>query len=337
MNSRQKIYCIESWRPGIRSDDRTDCFIGTLGYETRARHFAERTSLRAAKRVAIGFTDRQVLAYGDNKTWYRQSGYEVLEPTEAEFPGLVRKLLHDLQPSGSDSLSICIDISSLSRARMAAWVNAIVESQGNVPIVTRFVYSAAKYSPPPPIVAPNRNVDALPGFVGWSDPSLPTTAVVGVGYEHNKALGAVEYIDPEKIWAFVPAGHHRSYTRQISMANAALWDRVPAGRRVSYDVKRPFDTFSMLESFANGALRSSNLIILPFGPKVFALVALVTACAHTDVAVWRVSSGQVGPAVDRLPNGSFYGLQVTFRPSLLGNAEQPVGCKAESAASDGNQ
>ena len=274
MSGPHRIHCVESWRPAGGGSDSFDCFFGTLGYETRARNFAETTPLRAAKRIAVGFLDRQVLAYAENKTWYHQSGFEILEPTEAEHPALVRSLVNGLEPSGGDELTICIDISSLSRARMATWINAILEAAGEFSIVVRFVYSAAKFSPPPSTAAPNRDVDALLGFAGWSDPSLPTTAVVGVGYEHNKALGAVEYIDPERVWAFVPTGHHRSYTRQIDVANAALWDRVPLARRIPYDLRRPFDTFAMLESFAIGALRSNNFIVLPFGPKIFACLAI---------------------------------------------------------------
>jgi hypothetical protein len=180
------------------------------------------------------------------------------------------------------------------------------------PVHIDFVYSAARYSDPPRLLGQNRNVGPLPGFAGWTEPALPLTVVVGVGYERNKALGAVRYLDPEETWAFVPTGHQAKYTRKIDKANSHLWDIIPVSQRIEYSVWRPFDCLVTLESFVCGAMRESKVTLLPFGPKTFALCSLLVACIHTEVPVWRVSSGHEGEPTDRIPNGKVVGLSTSF-------------------------
>jgi len=180
------------------------------------------------------------------------------------------------------------------------------------PVEVDFLYSPAKFSPPLDDTTPNREVGPLPQFAGWSPPGGHSTVVVGVGYEYNKALGAVRYLDPDEIWAFVPTGHEKRYTRAIEQANEHLWYLVPTERRLNYEVFHPFSTFVTLESFTCGCLREGSVTLLPFGPKLFALNSLLVACMHPKVSVWRVSSGHQGEPRDQLPNRKIVGLSATF-------------------------
>ncbi len=294
-----------------------DCFLCSVGYESRARFFAEKKLRKARRCVAVGFTNKKVLFYEDNFAWYEAAGFEVLEPTNEEFSSLAEQLLREAGDASS-SLRICLDVSSVTRVRLAIWIDLIRALARERPVQVDFVYSAARYSDPPRVLGPNRAVGPLPGFAGWSNPGIPLTVVVGVGYEYNKALGAVRYLDPEETWAFIPTGHSRRYARTIDRANAHLWEMISEDNRIYYHVLRPLDCLAMLESFVCGVLRSKKVTLLPFGPKSFALCCLLVACIHNDVPVWRVSSGQDTEPTDRVANGRVVGLRTTFSPTQSG-------------------
>ena len=306
---------VDSWRRSDLPRTHYDCFIAAIGYESRAKHFAELTHPNAKSQVAIGFTNRCVLSYQDNLDWYSKAKFAVEEPNDAAFSSVVENAIRKaVRATDGPEAMICIDISSLTRYRLAEIINVLRRIDCERPVTADFVYSAAKFSRPPESTGPNQDVGPLPGFAGWAEPALPSTVVVGVGYEKDKALGAVRYLDPEEVWAFVPTGHAKSYTREIEKANVQLWDLIPIDKRVLYDVNRPFDCLVTLDSFTRGALRTDKVTLLPFGPKLFALNSLLVALVHNSVAVWRVSTGHRGEPIDRLPNGKIIGLRVSFQP-----------------------
>jgi hypothetical protein len=55
-----------------------------------------------------------------------------------------------------------------------------------------------------------------------------------------------------------------------------------------------------------------NTILIPFGPKLFALMSLLVATLHDDVGVWRVSSGTLEAPVSRKPSGHIISVSVVF-------------------------
>jgi hypothetical protein len=176
-----------------------------------------------------------------------------------------------------------------------------------------FVYTLAEFSPPPSLASPNTHVGpVLPAFSGWwTAPERSLAAAVGLGYEENKALGAVEHVQASSIWTFMPVSPVPEYTPALHQANRTLLALVPMTNRFEYRVDRPFDTFVALESFAFGITRHSNLIILPFGPKIFALCALIVAVIHPAIAVWRVSGAE--EQIDRRSSGIVMGLRALMR------------------------
>jgi hypothetical protein len=156
-------------------------------------------------------------------------------------------------------------------------------------------------------------------FAGWTtEPSAPPVVILGLGYERDKAVGIVEYIEPGEVWAFKPYGEDSRYDTELKRANQAFWELLPEDHIIEYCVDRPFECFTNLESLIYGTLRLGRPILVPFGPKIFSACCFLIACVyHPKLAVWRVSSGQFEPALDRIPNGKIIGLGAEFNPSVL--------------------
>jgi hypothetical protein len=89
---------------------------------------------------------------------------------------------------------------------------------------------------------------------------------------------------------------------------------VHPSRVLNYSVDDAFMTLARIESLCSAVLRTRNLILLPFGPKIFVLISLLAARFHyPEIAVWRVSGSE--EIKDREPSDHVMGLRVTFSPS----------------------
>jgi hypothetical protein len=303
------------------SDRHYDLFLASLGFETRARFLVSRFGQLATKKIACGFGSRKEHSYRDNYEAFRSAGFEVTDRREEDFAAWWTETLGSTLKSrkGNDRpLRFCVDVSSMSRYRMATVVGSFLELDEGPPIITDFVYSVAAFSQPPqdgggPIAVCAPATSAFTGW--WTEPEQPSVVVFGLGYEEGKAVGALEYLEPKLVWAFRPTGEDRRYDAALEAANANLWDLVPRQNVITYQVDRPFECFEMLESLSYGNAVSARVTLVPFGPKIFSLCCLLVASVHwPKVAVWRVSSGQNEPALDRRPTGKVIGIQAGFQP-----------------------
>jgi len=301
---------VSSLRPTTSDGQKYNAFLAVAGYERRARFIAETIRPSAQRRVALGFADQKVLAFEGNRKWYAAGSFEYHELSDEGFQPMIETLLHEID-AGDESVALCVDISSLSRLRMACIVAALMQYQNQRTISVDFLYAVARYSPPADKSEPIPFARAvLPFFAGWSTRlDLPTVAVVGLGYEPDKAVGAYEYLEATRVWVFVPSGEDQRYDNAVRKANAHLLSRLPPEQIISYPVDQPFSSFQSLESVAFGAKSSGRVVLVPFGPKLFALSCLLVGCIHRDVAIWRISAGKYAQPINRRASGKIVGLR----------------------------
>lgn len=291
--------------------------IACCGYESRSRYIVQERSITAEHIHCFGFPSQQLLAFDENKSFFRTLGIEVLNVTDDEFSDAIENILCDCESAPNDKeCHILVDFSSLPRSRVARLLSAFSSSPSGCDIVVDFLYAIAKYSPPPKIPSVVSFAGpVLDFFAGWSaEPERPVAAVVGLGYEPDKVLGALEYLESPLVSTWIPYGKDVRFLSAIEDSNATLLDQVSLERRVTYDPLNPFDLFVRLESFCYGLI-AKNLrpVILPFGPKTFSLVSMLVALHWpNDIAVWRISGEHSELPVDRQADGAISGLRVRF-------------------------
>ncbi len=290
-----------------------DILFATVGYELRARYISEELKPQAQLKFAAAFPDQKVISYYENMKWYTDHGFEIKELNSDEIQKQIIKLI---EPFGNniDKIKILIDISSMTRF----WIALVIDSIRRVIIKHElqvdFIYTLAKFSPPSTLLASNDHAGpVLPSYAGWTtEPEKPPSVIAGLGYEENKALGAVEHIQATDIWTFIPSSSIKEYDSALEIANQILLESVPKARQLKYTVETPFNCFVDLESLANRCLQSGSTVILPFGPKIFTLCALLVATLHPGIGVWRVSAGKNEEPLQRVSCGKVFGLRVMF-------------------------
>ncbi len=299
-----------------------DLLIGTHGFEQRSSFIPLALADLARAKWAPGFPDRHVLSHHDNDVSLRQAGFHRPELSDDSYQlWLVGELQRLVRQSSSPR--IAVDISSMSRTRIAQTSECLARADEGPLIRADFLYAPAKYSSPGALDAPIVSRGPVTEyFAGWSSrPDLVVALVLGLGYERDRAIGVMEYLEPGVAVAFVATAEDGRYLKALKKANDALWDTKPNPLEIQYDLARPFDCFARLNSLADGLAGSYRPIIVPFGPKLFALVALLVAVAnYPRVGVWRFSAGSYDQAVQRVASGRVVGLKTTW----AGSEEPPL-------------
>ena len=294
---------------------RYDLAIATIGYEHRSSYFWRTAGSTAVSSFAFGFAQHEVLSFENNLDFYIKAGFSVHRPDGTQYRTAVEAALLASAPD-RDVTRVVIDISSLTRDRIAVACECFEEHASKRAVEVDFVYYLAAFQRPGKRIKQNAYAGpVLPSFAGWwRYPELPVAAVIGLGYEEDKALGAVELLQiPEAIWTFTPESTVKEYDAELLIANSELLKRVPEDHRVTYTVEDPYRTYKGLAALRQSISDLYNVVLLPFGPKIFGLVSILVGLAGHHTAVWRISAGIHAKPREAYAHGDPFGLRVTFR------------------------
>lgn len=296
-----------------------DICLVACGYETRARAFAERFTFPGSIRLALAFPGERQLSFTENRRQLLERGFTVNAVDDATIVDVVCEALQSrISNDANTDLSVFVDISSQSRARLALIIEAISRCAAEVRVRVFFGYTLAKYMPPTNSAVPNLSIGPVSDFfAGWAeDPELPISLVLGLGYEPDRAMGAVEHLEPTMVWALLPHSSIKEYDEALLSANSQLVKRIGSTQLVRYTVEDPNATLALLSALVADLSRSSTVLLLPSGPKILVLLSLLLCCTRSDISVWRVSAGADDPAIDRAPTGKYVVVEALFIPDM---------------------
>jgi hypothetical protein len=303
----------------LNNVESADLVIAACGYESRASAFAQRFPFESAQRVALLFDQQRVLAFSRNRELFVEKGYTLSDVTDATVMDSVLQMIDVARKRRSDGpTTVFVDISSQSRSRLAAIVEAVSVSGQSAPLRVLFGYSPAEYSDPPFSQIPNVSIGPVtPFFAGWArDPEKPVSLILGLGYEPDRGLGAVEYLEPASVWPLLPHSQETRYDESLLQANAPLLKEIGTDQLIRYEVEDPNATLAVMASLIGHLSRNSVVLMLPSGPKILVLMSLLLACGRRDVGVWRVSAGANELAADRKATNRFLVVECVFEPEV---------------------
>lgn len=209
---------------------------------------------------------------------------------------------------------IALDVSCLPRALMAdiLYIISTAESRWAVELIV--LYSLAEFTPPSTILFANESIEPVhKNFAGWSSPETkPTSLILGLGYEPNKAEGASEYFEPSDQWIFIPSSPIPEFLEQVHSNNSNLIKKTDEDRIIEYNVADPEITYGQIELVISSLTRKSNPVLLPFGPKIFFFLCLVQCLTHPELGVWRVTGVEDQVSQDVLASEYIIGVRCVF-------------------------
>lgn len=289
-----------------------DLLITTCGYEARSCHVAQSESVAAAQVVAYTYPENHLHCYGDNLRYFETIAKVRHPDSNEDFQRTIREDFTE-HIGSLDSIKVAVDISSFSRERLSIIVRILSEFGEQITVDATFLYSLATFDSHPSLTEANVMINApLPGYEGWAaDPAKPTACLLGLGFENQIALAALETLEPLHTFAFVASNRDSRFDDRVREDNRTLIksDEVT---ELNYELHAPFETLHMMESLIHALKDSYRLALIPLGPKPFALLSLLIGQSYQDqITVWRVSSDDDDPQ-DREASGDIVGLHVTF-------------------------
>lgn len=216
--------------------------------------------------------------------------------------------------------NVLLDVSSMPRDVIASVFQALewwCKPRGEVRVTIG--YCLAKYTPPPESTPHNKAVKYVhPRFAGGQmNTGLPVAAITGLGYEKGKALGAVEYLQSDDWWAFIPESSEEKYLNEVKQHNIEFLRGCGSDRVLTYQVGSPLMTLFTIESLVAGMKGKYKPVLLPFGPKIFFACALLVAMIRSECSVFYVTGEDSEQSSDRVATKDIMGLSFTMRGKLV--------------------
>lgn len=266
-----------------------DFLIYAVGYEARSRFVASRFAKQAEHVIAFVFSECQELSFSENLAYASEVGAATFY--NAEQLGTQIRVTMKEKTASLDGKRILVDVSSMSRTVLSAVLAQLLDDDLYLGAEIAIVYAVADFSEPTSFDFDFLNFDPMDDFSGWTkSPELPLAMILGLGYEADHALGAVEYLDPSATFCFFPKGNDTRFADAVEVANEPLISQVKPSRVVRYPVDDPLHTFSLLSSILQSLLESARFVLVPMGPKIFVALCLVCQRIYGDeVSVWRAS------------------------------------------------
>jgi hypothetical protein len=290
--------------------EKSDLFVFSLGYEPRCT-FAARTIKRLPESIsfAVGYKHSKLLSYEESADWYRRNGATVVDNLDDLG---YREWINQCMATHSSVRSICVDLSSMNRSRIAAWAEFYERVGDPQNFRMHFIYCPSRFVHPSDELIQNENVGPLSARFsgGLLEPGRPPELVLGLGYEVGKALGALEFLQCSDSWVFIPKATDVRFEQAVERVNKILIDNTAPNRLVRYRLDDPAGTYADLCSLLRGISQWSNPILLPLGPKLFSLVCMLAGLKFENSSVWRASQGRYEIPVAREADGQFWGLSI---------------------------
>lgn len=280
-----------------------DVAIVSIGYERRCRWIVEQSDLRAERGIGLEFGFLAEASYSDNRRFFEGRSYSII-------PGLAKNTIGEISKiitacPKATNVRVFVDVSAMSREMIANVVLAIEHARQIVSLDVSVAYAPSKFGGSYTSSPIRRAAPIKTELRGWSNqPSLPLGTIMGLGCEPGMALGALQYLEPQKSWVFWPESIDEEFTKELKNANTHIGDIFDV-TSFNYSLAIPNMARGRLEALLNALDGRYRLIIIPFGPKLFAWLSVSTVVfeARQNIGIWAFSSKEHGNPVDRSASG----------------------------------
>jgi hypothetical protein len=295
-----------------------DLIIASSGYEIRANYIANVLNNNCNEKIVFSFSDhRKEKSRLENDLFFKKHNFKSFEITGNSYSKILEVINGFIEQSKSQTLSILIDYSSMTRI----WYGAIIKyfkqlDRNKQTIIVYFCYTIAKFHQPPERDSKTSNFEPINGYCSLSIPLYPSALITGLGYERNKAFGLKEFFDAELLYLFYTNGN--DYTEHVLQINQELIKRTPKQNVLSYNVNDLLLTKTILYELCSSLKENYRVIIAPLGPKPFTLVSFLVANELQSIDVWRISSNEIFEYNYCEPNGNIVTLEICYEQSLVG-------------------
>jgi hypothetical protein len=259
-----------------------DVLFYGLGFETRSTYLASR--LKARRCVALKLPFINAHNYKRNVRFAETRKHAIVQdPLSFSIYESLR------QDGGRNAINVALDVSSLNRAIMFEYLLQFAKYLRAEDRLTIY-YSPAAYFPPEWEFPQLKEFGPISNFFTSfnSDPSLPLSLILGLGFEPGVSMGIISQLEPRLTYCLWGSGADVRFDRTVKKANFDF--RFPGfpTKAVRYLLNDPRGSFDLMEGITYGLIRDFNVVVVPLGPKIFSVLAGLLAMKHFGkISIWR--------------------------------------------------
>jgi hypothetical protein len=274
--------------PEIRFEQ-IDCFIAACGYQPRCYYLAEKVSTSIAKKYLLTIDEPdQKQSRCKHLEIFGKYGFKKYITTVNE-SGVIDDLLAEICNINMDQLNMLIDYSCMPKKWYALIIDNISRNNFKANKINLFLSYTPKLF--------ERKPEKF--FIDYIGPMLfnrdnlrdrkPVTMIAALDNNQDYIMEAINKVKPQKLLVFIPqCAHDPEYTRLVLTANKTLLDRLDSSSIVTYDANHPEDINTVLTAHCLDQRITSEVMIVPQGPKTFSMMSLLLSVRYPDVKLWEI-------------------------------------------------
>lgn len=257
--------------------------IGASGYESRSTCIPRYLESVDSEKVAIGFREcRKDLARPQNDRYFQQSGYRQVLCGAHEIPDFSEMI----GIPGEGEFRILADISVMTRMWYHGLLKYIHQLNGPESIKVRIAYCPAIYSEP---LRTSKQFGLK--SVSFLDSDRPsgsqknsTALIIGLGNEPNVCTRIQARINPDITHLlFADPAMERKCVEDTFINNHDLIQQVSIRNLHGYPLNGTKSMYQILLDLVLPLRENHRVIIVPQGPKIFSVVAMIMQISYPDI------------------------------------------------------
>ncbi len=289
-------------------DFKADIFITTLAHETRTTHVSRLLDAYPCRKVALD-SDACIkdFSYEANRDYFESKDFEIVT-VESEVPE-IKSILGSIS---GENIGIMIDCTNMPPAwyhQFFSWFDEKQEYQGVVRM--RIIYTMANFVD----LDGTYKVREIRNFLQSEIKNSGTrkkALVLGLGQEKNIGGSIRSLVEPDLLFLYYadpPAD--KKFVEHSFVNNHALINATPIRNLVSYPIRNGQAIYQSLINTILPLRNDYSVIIIPHGPKIFSVVAMLIYLGYPDVRI-SFPSFKKPPVTDRSPSGEPVVLDILF-------------------------
>jgi len=282
-----------------------DIAIVALGYEPRCRWVWKTARPTAKYKIGLEFGFLKEGGYAENRQYLANENFEFLTGVGHDAVGAITEYFSKMNLAEGVPVRVLLDISSMSREMIANALLGLNHALCGRAISVSAAYAPSQFESASKLAPIARSQPITRALSGWSSrPEQPLGLIVGLGCEKGLALGALQFLEPDKAWLFVPIGIDEKFDISLGEANEGI-EGIFDATRFGYHITQPSVLRAKFEALLNSVDGDYRTICIPFGPKIFTWACLSTLVFKQlhEVGVWAFSSSEQGHAIGREAEG----------------------------------
>ncbi len=301
--------------------EKFDCFIAATGDQARCYHLADIIDSAIPLKYVLSPCEPEHGAACQYLSHFLDNGFRHYSTAKNNFE-VLDMLLREICNIKAHHLNILIDYSCMPKKWYALLIDSMTRNKFATPNINLYL----SYTPK---VFNRHEKQASVDYIGpvlYNRDALldrkPVSMIASLDNNRHPINEAISKIKPQRVLAFIPrCTHDPAYTQLVIENNKTLLDRLDNNSIITYEVERPEEINSLLTSYCLEERLASEVMILPQGPKTFALMSMLLSTRYPDVKVWEVVSKDDQKTMP--PHGEPAAIPVVVKASFIDDDDDP--------------